>query len=60
MVTLETVRFSPVIGAWAIASFNMAASTRQRMGFNMLGAVDASKAATRSASGVTGVLVMEQ
>ena len=60
MVTLETVKFGPVIGAWAVARFNMAVSTRQQMGFNRLGVVEASKAATRSASGVTGLVVMEQ
>ena len=59
METLETVRFGPVIGAWAVVRFNMADSTRQQTGFNRLGAVEVSKAATGSASGVTGG-VMEQ
>ena len=59
MVALDTARLGPVIGAWAVARFNTAASTRQQTGFNRLGAVEASNAATRSASGVTGV-VMEQ
>ena len=58
-MTLETVRFGPVICAWAVARCNMAAGTRQQTGFSRLGAVEASKAATRSASGVTGEVVME-
>ena len=40
--------------------FNMADSTRQQTGFNRLSAEATSKAATRSASGVTGVVVMDQ
>ena len=52
MVTLEMVRFGPVISAWVVARFNMADCTRQQTGFNRLNAVEASKVATRSASGV--------
>ena len=39
---------------------NMADSTSQQTGFNRLIAVEASKVLTRSASGVTGMLGMEQ
>ena len=60
MATLETARFGPVTGAWEAARFNMADSTRQQTGFNRLSVVATSKAATRSASGVTGVTVMDQ
>ena len=60
MAALETARFGPVTGAWEAARFNMAVSTRQQRGFNRLSAVATSKAATRSASGVTGVVVMDQ
>ena len=59
MATLEMERFGPATGAWEAARFNMAVSTRQQTGFNRLSAVATSKAATRSASGVTGV-VMDQ
>ena len=60
MATLETAMFGPVTGAWEAARFNMADSTRQQTGFNRLSAEATSKAATRSASGVTGVVVMDQ
>ena len=60
MATLEMARFGPVTGAWKAARFNMAVSTRQQTGFNRLSVVATSKAATRSASGVTGMLVMDQ
>ena len=60
MATLEMAKFGPATGAWKAARFNMADSTRQQMGFNRLGAVATSKAAIRSASGVTGVVVMDQ
>ena len=60
MATLEMARFGPVAGAWEAARFNMADSTRQQTGFNRLSVVAISKAATRSASGVTIVLVMDQ
>ena len=60
MATLEMVRFGPVTGAWETARFSMADSTRQQTGFNWLSVVATSKAATRSVSGVTGVLVMDQ
>ena len=60
MATLEMAKFGPATGAWEAARFNMADSTRQQMGFNRLGAVATSKAATRSASGVTGIVVMDQ
>ena len=60
MATLETARFGPVTGAEEVARFNMADSTRQQKGFNRLSVAATSKAATRSASGVTGVAVMDQ
>ena len=60
MATLEMARFGPVTGAWEVARFNITVSTRQRTGFNRLGAVATYKAATRSASGVTGMVVMVQ
>ena len=60
MVTLETARCGLVTGAWEAARFNMADSTRQHTGFNRLSVVATSKAATRSASGVTGMMVMDQ
>ena len=60
MATLEMARFGRVTGAWEAARFNMADSTRQQTGFNRLSAVATSNAATRSASGVTGVMVMAQ
>ena len=60
MATLEMARFGPVTGAWEAARFNMPDSTRQQTGFNRLSAVATSKAATRSASGVTGEAAMDQ
>ena len=60
MATLEMARFGPVTGAWEAVRFNMAVSTRQQTGFNGLSVVATSKAAVRSASGVTGVPVMDQ
>ena len=60
MATLEMVRFGPVTGALEAARFSMADSTRQQTGFNRLSAAATSKAATRSASGVTGIVVMDQ
>ena len=60
MATLEMVRSGPVISVWEVVQFNMADSTSQQTGFNKLTAVETSKALTRSASGVTGVLGMEQ
>ena len=60
MATLEMARFGPVAGAWEAARFDMADSTRQQTGFNRLSVLPVSKAATRSAFGVTGVPVMDQ
>ena len=60
MAALEMAKFGPVTGAWEAARFNMADSTRQQTDFNRLSAVATSKVATRSASGVTGVLVMDR
>ena len=60
MATLEMEKFGPVTGAWEAARFNMAVSTSQQTGFNRLSAVEKSKAPTTSASGVTGVMVMDQ
>ena len=60
MAGLEMAKFGPVTGAWEAARLNMADSTRQQTGFNRLGAVATSKVATRSASGVTFIMVMDQ
>ena len=60
MVASDMARLGPVVGAWAVAQFNMAAGTIQPTGFNRLGAVEACKVTTRLASGVTGLMVMEQ
>ena len=60
MATLEMASFGPNTGAREAVRFNMADSTRQQTGFNRLSVVATSKAATRSASGVTGVTVMDQ
>ena len=60
MATLEMAKFGPLTGAWEAARFNMAVSTRQQTGFNRQSVVATSKAATTSASGVTGVAVMGQ
>ena len=60
LVTLETAKFGPVTSAWEAARFNMVVSTGQQTGFNRLSAVETSKAPTTSASGVTGVVVMDQ
>ena len=56
MATLEMAKFGPATGAWEAVRFNMADSTRQQT----LSVVATSKAATRSASGVTGMVVMDQ
>ena len=60
MATLEMASFRPNTGAREAVRFNMADSTRQQTGFNRLSVVAISKAATRSASGVTIELVMDQ
>jgi len=60
MATSEMARFGPVTGAWEVVRFNMAANTSQQAGFSRLSAVEAYKAATRSASGVTGMVGMDQ
>ena len=60
MATLEMAQFGPVTSAWEAARFNMAASRNQQMGFKRLSAMETSKALTKSASGVTGKLVMDQ
>ena len=60
MATLEVAKFGPVISVWEVVRFNMADSTSQQTGFNRLIAMETSKAPTRSASGVTRVLGMEQ
>ena len=64
MATLEMAKFRQVTSAWEVVRFNMAVSTSQQTGFNRLSAVETSKAPTRSASGVTPivvkVMVMEQ
>ena len=60
MAILEMAKFGPATGAWEAARFNMADSTRHQTGFNRLSVVATSKAATRSASGVTGKVVMDR
>ena len=60
MATLEMEKFGPVTDVWETARSNMAVSTGQQRGFNRLNAVETSKAPTRSASGVTGMVVMDQ
>ena len=60
MATLEMARSGPVIGVWEVVRFNMADNTSQQTGFNKLIAKETSKALTRSASGVTGVVGMDQ
>ena len=60
MATLEMAKFGPVTSAWEAARFNMAVSTSQQTGFNRLSAVETSKAPTTSASGVTGIMAMDQ
>ena len=60
MATLEMARYGPVTGAWEAVLFNMAVSTRQQTGLNRLCVVATSKTATISASGVTGMVVMDQ
>ena len=60
MATLEMAKLGQVTSAWEAARFNTAVGTSQQTGFNRLSAVEASKAPTTSASGVTGVLVMDQ
>ena len=59
MATLEMASFGPVAGAWEAVRLNMAESTRQQTDFNRLSALATSKVATRSASGVT-MVVMDQ
>lgn len=59
-VTLETARFGPVINVLEAVRFNMVDSTSQQMGFNRLSAMEISKVPTRSTSGATGMLVMDQ
>ena len=60
MATLEIARFGLVTDAWEAVRFNVAVSTRQQAGFNSLSVVATAKAATRSASGVTGMLEMDR
>jgi len=60
MATLGVETFGPVTSAWEVARFNMAVSTSQQTGFNRLSAVETSKAPTTSASGVTGMVVMDK
>jgi len=56
MATLEVAKFGPGTGALEAARFNMAVSTSLHTGLAMLSAVEASKAPTTLASGVTGVM----
>ena len=60
MVILDMERFGPVIDAWEVARFDMVVSTSQQTGFSRLNAVETFKPATKSASGVTGLVVTEQ
>jgi len=62
MATLEMAKFGRVtrLSVWEAAWFNMAVSTSQQTGFKRLSAVETSKAPTTSASGVTGLVVMDQ
>ena len=60
MATLNMARSRPTINLWVVVRFNMAHSTSQHTGFNRLSAVETSKALRRSASGVTGMKVMDQ
>ena len=57
MATSEMAGFGPITGAWEAAGFNMAVSTKQQTGFNMLNAVAISKVGTRLVSGVTIALM---
>ena len=57
MATSEMAGFGPITGAWKAAGFNMAVSTRQQTGFNMLNAVATSKVEATLVSGVTTALM---
>ena len=57
MATLEMAGFGPITGAWEAAGFNMAVSTRQQTGFNLLNTVATSKVGARLVSGVTIALM---
>ena len=57
MATLEMARCGPVTGAWKAAAFIMVDSSRQQTGFNRFGAVARCKQTSRSASGVTFVVM---
>ena len=59
MATLEMAKFGPVTSAWEAARFNTAVSTSQQTGFNRLSVLETSKAPITSASGVTGMVVMD-
>ena len=59
-VTSGMAPFGPVTSAWEVASFNMEVSTKQHRVLNRLPAAGACKVTTGSASGVTGVMVMER
>ena len=61
MATLEMANFGPVTGVWEAARFNMTAgSTSPQTVFNRPSAVETFKAPTKSASGVAGMVVMDQ
>ena len=60
MATLEMAKYGPVTSVWEVVRFNMPDSTSQQTGFNRLSAVEKSKPPTISASGVTGVMAMDQ
>ena len=60
LAILEMAKFGPVRSAWEAARFNMAVSTSQQTSSKGLSAVETSKAPTISASGVAGVVVMDQ
>ena len=60
MVTSGTEQFGQAMTAREIAMFNMEASFKQPMDSDNLHAVDHFKTQHKSASGATGVVVMER
>ena len=60
MATLEMVQFGQAMTAREIVLFNMEVSFKQPMDSDKLHAMDQFKAQHKSASGVTGALVMER
>ena len=60
MVTSGKLQFGQMTSVWGIAPFNMEACTKKLMVLNRPHAMETFKAPMRLASGVTGVLAMEQ